>query len=424
MGEIFSVNFYEESYKNLVSGMDAYFQDFKNSILMEETIELIKSKLLTGNVDTIRTIITDVIGKINSATVNIAVVGESGSGKSSFISALRNVKREETQVTATGMKQTTMEPIAYKHPKFPNVVYWDLPDIETTHFQPKEYLEKVKFGQYDFLIILSATHFKENYAQLAKEIKQMNKNVYFVRSKVDINLQNEHKCNPKSFDKEKVLQQIRDNCLHCFRNSKMDEPQIFLVSNNDLADYDFPLLTETLLKNLTAQKRYILLLSLPCVTDEDIERKKNSLRQKIWLKALKAGLLATLPMGSSFSDNDVKNLKARIEKYRALLGVDDASLQNLAQILHMPMENVKKQVKSPNLLEEKKDDSLGDMVFKYLEKICSTSGGLLATGLYFRKIYYMQLHILDTVTNDAKNLLKMAVEKKRLISQQDKLSEN
>ncbi|KAM6224239.1 interferon-inducible GTPase 1-like [Rhynchocyon petersi] len=183
-----------------------------------------------------------------------------------------------------------MEPTAYKHPKFPNVIFWDFPDIETTNLQPREYLEKVTFCEYDFFMIVSATHFKESDVQLAKAIQQMKKNFYFIRYKVDIDMQNEQRCNPTNFDRGKVLQQIQDNCLYPLKQIVMDELQIFLVSGDDLSEYDFPILVETLLKDLSTQKRHILVLSLPSVTEEDIERKKNSLKQMIWLKAVKDDL--------------------------------------------------------------------------------------------------------------------------------------
>lgn len=70
----------------------------------------------------------------------------------------------------------------------------------------------MKFGEYDFFIIISATRFKENDAQLAKAIAQMGMNFYFVRTKIDSDLDNEQKFKPKSFNKEEVLKNIKDYC--------------------------------------------------------------------------------------------------------------------------------------------------------------------------------------------------------------------
>jgi hypothetical protein len=46
----------------------------------------------------------------------------------------------------------------------------------------------------------------------------------------------------------------------------------------------------------------------------------------------------------------------------------------------------------------------------------SANDGLLATGLYYRKNIYLQLHFLDTVTDDAKVLLKEACSRIHLKS--------
>ncbi|XP_023406472.2 interferon-gamma-inducible GTPase 10 [Loxodonta africana] len=414
MGDIFSSTSYNEEHQNLASSMNAYFMNFKveNKILSAETINLIKSNLEKGYIDSVGAVIDDVLKEIDSAPLNIAVTGESGVGKSSLINALRGVGYEEEDAAPTGVVETTMKATPYKHPRFPNVTLWDLPGIGTINFRPQDYLRKVKFGEYDFFIIISATRFRQNDAQFAEVIKCMKKNFYFVRTKVDIDLQNEQKSKPKNFEREEILQKIRNNCLASFRQIKMDKPQIFLVSTHDVSKYDFPILIDTLLKDLPTQKRHIFMLSLPNVTEEAIERKRDSLRQKIWLKALKAGALATLPMVGIFTDNDIKKLEASLKEYRVLFGVDDITLQNLAENLQVPVEELQAIIESPKLLEKKKDESIGERLLKYVERFCSANGGLLATGLYFRKNFYLQLHFLDTVTNDAKTLLKKTVSEK------------
>ncbi|XP_049730063.1 interferon-inducible GTPase 1-like [Elephas maximus indicus] len=416
MGHILSSTSYNEEHQNLASSMNAYFMNFKveNKIISEETINLITFNLEKGYIDSVGTVIDDVLKEIDSAPLNIAVTGESGVGKSSFINALRGVGYEEEDAAPTDVVETTMKATPYKHPCFPHVTLWDLPGIGTTNFRPQDYLRKVKFDEYDFFIIISATRFKENDAQLAKAIKGMKKNFYFVRTKVDIDLDNEQKSKPKNFERGEILQKIRNNCLVSFRQLKMDEPQIFLVSTHDVSKYDFPILIDTLLKDLPAQKRHMFMLSLPNVTKEAIERKRGSLGQKIWLEALKAGAWATLPMVGIFSDNDIKKLEASLKEYRVLFGVDDITLQNVAEKLQMPVEGLQAIIESPNLLEKKKGESREERLLKYVERFCSASGTLLGADLHFRETFYLQLHFLDTVANDARTLLKKTVSETKL----------
>jgi hypothetical protein len=104
----------------------------------------------------------------------------------------------------------------------------------------------------------------------------------------------------------------------------------------------------------------------------------------------------------------LEKLEANLNHYRTVFGVDDVSLKVFAKDLQVPVKQLKKIIKSPTLLKTKNEETIGGKLLRYLEIFASANGGLLATGLYFRKNFYLQLHFLDTVTNDAKVLLKEA----------------
>ncbi|KAM4875256.1 LOW QUALITY PROTEIN: interferon-inducible GTPase 1-like [Thomomys bottae] len=295
--------------------------------------------------------------------MDIAVTGESGAGKSSFINALRGVGYEEEDSAPTGVQETTMQRKAYQHPRFPTVTLWDLPGTGTHNFQPN-YLEKVQFKEYDFFIIVSTTRFEKNDLDLAKA-NSNEENFYFVRSKVDSDLMNEQRSKPRSFEQEKVLQQIRNYCVNTFQQNGVKAPQIFLISSYDLADYDFPILTDTLLKDLPAQKYHLFLLSLPNITEEAIEKKKQSMMQYVWLEALKAGALATIPVVGIVRDYDLKKLEESLSHYRMLFGVDDESLQAVAGNLNVPVETLLRKIESPNMLKTIEEEQLGIKLLRY-----------------------------------------------------------
>ncbi|XP_030744604.1 T-cell-specific guanine nucleotide triphosphate-binding protein 2-like [Echinops telfairi] len=402
--------------KTWASSVEEFFKDFKieSQMLSSEMIKLIKSNIEKGDVQGTANVISAAMKEIENAAVNIAVTGESGSGKSSFINALRGVGHEDLDAAACGVVETTMERKSYCHAKIPNVTLWDLPGIGTTKFQPQEYLKKVNFNEYDFFIIICATRFKEYDSQLATVIKKMKKNFYFVRSKVDSDLKNQRRAQPKNFCKDKTLQMIREDCLRNLRAIGVNDAGVFLISSFEVSDYDFPKLETTLLEELPAYKRHIFTQCLPCVTDAAIERRKDYLRQKIWLEALQCGALATIPVMGCISDSDVEQLEVTLTFYRSYFGLDDASLEHIAKDLHLSVEELKANLKSPDLLSVAKDDDLlADKLWKMLEKLCFIGGGLLATGLYFRKTFYLQNHFLDTVVDDAKFLLQKAVIKEQ-----------
>ncbi|XP_027256142.1 interferon-inducible GTPase 1 isoform X2 [Cricetulus griseus] len=406
MGQLFSAQ--DKDHGDSETNFTAYFKKIKkeNKIIPEETIHLIEFHLEKGNILGANSVIRDALKNIDNAPINIAVTGESGAGKSSFINALRGVGHEDEGAAAVGVVETTMKRTPYKHPKIKTLTLWDLPGIGTMKFPPKDYLEKVKFQEYDFFILVSATHFTKLELDLAKAIRFMKKNYYLVRTKIDVDLENEKKNKPHTFDRKEILQKMENYYINTLKTNGMDAPQIFFISNNNLSVCDFPRLMKTLVKDLPNQKRHSFVLSLSNITEAAIDRKHKSMQQYIWMEAFKSGLLATLPAVGILRD-DVEKLKVKLNHYRVLFGVDDESLEVMAKNSKVPVEQVKKIIKSPYLLETKKMETLEGKLLKF----ASAYGGLLATGLYFRKTFYLQLLFLDTVAEDAKVLLREAYSK-------------
>uniref|UniRef100_A0A8C9CT46 IRG-type G domain-containing protein n=1 Tax=Peromyscus maniculatus bairdii TaxID=230844 RepID=A0A8C9CT46_PERMB len=407
-----------EDHGYLESSFTAYFKTIatENKIVSQETINLIEFHLKRGNIYGANSVINATLKNIDDIPINIAVTGESGAGKSSFINAVRGVGHEDEGAAEVGIVETTMERTPYKHPKIKTLTLWDMPGIGTIKFPPKDYLEKMKFQEYDFFIIISATRFTKLELDLAKAIRFMGKNYYFVRTKVDIDLDNEKKSKPRTFDRKKVLQQIQSYCENTFRQNNMDAPQIFLISNNDLSSYDFPVLMDTLTMDIPNEKRHNLMFSLPNITETAIDRKHKSMQQLIWLEAFKAGILANVPVASILRD-DVKKLKEKLIHYRNLFGVDDESLAFMAKDFQMPVGQLKKLIKSPDLLETKEEETLEGKLLKYLKTSLSANGGLLGLDLYFLKDFYLQFYFIDAITEDAKVLLQATCSNKLVQTQ-------
>lgn len=174
------------SFSNLSSvrlAMDV--PDYFWEIVEEEEVKEIEEELKQGDLSAAAGKIKEQLNKINNAPLNIAITGESGSGKSTFINALRGLGDEDEGSAPTGVIETTTIPTPYPHPDLPNVQIWDLPGIGTPHFKPDEYLQQVGFDRYDVFLIISSDRFRCNDVELAMAIQKMNKNFYFVRSKID-----------------------------------------------------------------------------------------------------------------------------------------------------------------------------------------------------------------------------------------------
>ncbi|XP_028250615.1 interferon-inducible GTPase 1-like [Parambassis ranga] len=160
----------------------------------------------------------------NNTQLNITVIGVSGAGKSTFVNAFRGINDGDDGAALTGCKENSKEAIAYFHPNYPNVTFWDLPGIGTTNIPAKKYKKKVGLEKFDFIII-SANRFTENDVRLAQEIQKMGKRFYFVRSKIDSDLYNEKKSRKSNFNKEKTLTDIKEDCIKGLQDAGLSLPR-------------------------------------------------------------------------------------------------------------------------------------------------------------------------------------------------------
>lgn len=407
MGQLFSSPKSDEN-NDLPSSFTGYFKKFNTGrkIISQEILNLIELRMRKGNIQLTNSAISDALKEIDSSVLNVAVTGETGSGKSSFINTLRGIGNEEEGAAKTGVVEVTMERHPYKHPNIPNVVFWDLPGIGSTNFPPNTYLEKMKFYEYDFFIIISATRFKKNDIDIAKAISMMKKEFYFVRTKVDSDITNEADGKPQTFDKEKVLQDIRLNCVNTFRENGIAEPPIFLLSNKNVCHYDFPVLMDKLISDLPIYKRHNFMVSLPNITDSVIEKKRQFLKQRIWLEGFAADLVNIIPSLTFLLDSDLETLKKSMKFYRTVFGVDETSLQRLARDWEIEVDQVEAMIKSPAVFKPTDEETIQERLSRYIQEFCLANGYLLPKNSFLKEIFYLKYYFLDMVTEDAKTLLK------------------
>nr|SDA08596.1 Immunity related GTPase, B5-B3 tandem, isoform 2 [Mus musculus domesticus] len=380
---------------DLTSSFGTNLQNFKmkTKILSQELIAFIESSLEDGNLRETVSAISSALGGIEKAPLNIAVMGETGAGKSSLINALQGVgDDEEGAAASTGVVHTTTERTPYTYTKFPSVTLWDLPGIGSTAFQPHDYLKKIEFEEYDFFIIVSSGRFKHNDAELAKAIVQMNRSFYFVRTHTDLDLMVVKRSNPRRFNRENTLKQIRHTISSMLKEVTHQEPPVFLVSNFDVSDFDFPKLESTLLSQLPAYKHHMFMLTLPIVTDSTIDRKRDMLKQKVWKESTMPRAWATIP-SLGLTQKDMEMLQQTLNDYRSSFGLDEASLENIAEDLNVTLEELKANIKSPHLLSDEPDTSLTEKLLKYIG------------NPYFSKVFHLQNYFIDTVASDVKIIL-------------------
>ncbi|KAM9299070.1 interferon-inducible GTPase 5-like [Gastrophryne carolinensis] len=390
-------------------------------IISDEELEEIKDALEKGDLCTASEKLTETLKEIENAPLNIAITGESGSGKSTFINAIRSMDNDEEDGAAkTGVVETTKVPKAYPHPQFNNVTFWDLPGIGSPDFKPDIYLKAVDFSRYDFFVIISSARFRNNDMKLAKEIDNMGKKFYFVRSKVDSDLYASQIRRKKSYNEENILREIRDDCLIRLRDGGIHDPQVFLLSCIELEKYDFSQMQETLERELPSHKKLAFMMCLPNISLPVLEKKRQALKKNIKYWAGLSCAVATVPLPGLSVACDIGILIAEMKKYRKAFGLDHSSLQRLASKCGKDIRELKSVIKSPIVIKEINKElvitllsrvGVGGLMFaEYLVSNIPVVGTMVAGGISFGTTYWMLSGFLKDITEDAVRVLKKALD--------------
>ncbi|XP_063798571.1 T-cell-specific guanine nucleotide triphosphate-binding protein 2-like [Pseudophryne corroboree] len=192
---------------------------------------------------------------VENPIINIAVTGESGSGKSTLVNTICGLDEDEEGAAKTGVVETTKSIKAYPHSKHRNLMFWDLPGTGTLNSTASNYLQSVSCHQYDFFIILASERLRHNDIELAKEILSIGKKFFYVRNKIDSDLNASKVRRRRSYNEEKILKEIRDNCMKGLSDNGIGQPHVFLISCFDMEKYDYHLLEETLGKELLSKEK-------------------------------------------------------------------------------------------------------------------------------------------------------------------------
>lgn len=395
--------------------MDSSFE-----IISDEEVQEVRAAFADGDLCKATEKLNEYLKEIENAPLNIAITGESGSGKSTLVNAIRGMDDEEVDSARTGVVETTRKPTPYTHPQFPNVKVWDLPGIGTPDFEAASYLQSVEFSRYDFFIILSSERFKQNDIVLAKEIKAMDKKFYFVRSKIDSDLHASKVRRKRTYNEENILNEIRNYCIQSLKDGGITEPQVFLLSCLELEKYDFLEMHNTLEKELPKHKRHIFLISLPNISLPVLEKKREALRKDIWKWSSLSCAVATVPIPGLSVACDVGILVKAMKSYRNAFGLDQQSLEMLANKFDKDINELRSEIKSPLVVQEINKELVTTlltrgaagalMVVEYAASNIPVLGSMAAGGISFGTTYWMLSGFLKEIAEDAVRVVTKALE--------------
>ncbi len=232
---------------------------------------------------------------------NIAVTGKSGSGKSTFINTLRGLEPKMSGAAKVGVKETTMKVERYTDLDNENLILSDLPGVGTPNFPRDSYLRKVGFKKFDFFLIISSGRFTENDLWLANQVKKQKKTVYFIRTKIDIDIKNDKEDHPHSEENQEeqekaLMEMMKSDCRKELAKGGLGvETPVFLISGKlkNVDRWDFPLLREKLIATVPAPQCETLTDNAYSLSGEEM-KKAQEVMDKEGIPGLKVHIQAKL----------------------------------------------------------------------------------------------------------------------------------
>nr|Q8C262.1 RecName: Full=Interferon-inducible GTPase 5; AltName: Full=Immunity-related GTPase cinema 1 [Mus musculus]BAC40799.1 unnamed protein product [Mus musculus] len=321
----------------------------ETTILMaKEELEALRTAFESGDIPQAASRLRELLANSETTRLEVGVTGESGAGKSSLINALRGLGAEDPGAALTGVVETTMQPSPYPHPQFPDVTLWDLPGAGSPGCSADKYLKQVDFGRYDFFLLVSPR--RCGAVELPPSLLRScarGRSFTLCAPRWTRIWRPPAARGPRVSARLQLLQEIRDHCTERLRVAGVNDPRIFLVSNLSPTRYDFPMLVTTWEHDLPAHRRHAGLLSLPDISLEALQKKKDMLQEQVLKTALVSGVIQALPVPGLAAAYDDALLIRSLRGYHRSFGLDDDSLAKLAEQVGKQAGDLRSVIRSP-----------------------------------------------------------------------------
>ncbi|XP_019635953.1 PREDICTED: uncharacterized protein LOC109478698 isoform X2 [Branchiostoma belcheri] len=341
------------------------------------------------------------------ASVNIGIVGDAGAGKSTFINSFRGLRPdEEGAAKVSAVRHTTNEVTRYPVPDNQNIVLVDFPGVifrstdqgVVEEFDTKSYLDLYgsEMEKCDLFLIFVTLRMSNNIIWIAKEARKMEKNVFFVRSKFDIDLANESRDHPSRFPKgtshimeetQAFLQKVRQATaqeLSRHGYGEVKETKVFVISGL-LADvhagtYDRSNLRITICNTVSPAKKAVLLTSLPDFAIDTVHDRAEFLRSREVIGAIALNTIISLaPVPGLPVALDIGVLIAGYHRVKAALSLNDKSLKRLAELGKKDYNSLRSFVDRRLVLGERIKNASGPHAIRGI--VAATTSGLTIGAL-------------------------------------------
>ncbi|OCT73249.1 interferon-inducible GTPase 5 [Xenopus laevis] len=359
-------------------------------VIGDKEISELQSALERGGIPEMVRFIQNSLDTLLDTRIDFAFEGGECSVRHSLLNALRGVGDEED---GSAHEKDPEGPIEYPSLKYPKASLWDLPGLEKHEFQVKDYLEHVNINHYDFIFLLvtNGTEATDNFKSLLSELKKEGKKVFLIQA-----------C-------EEVIPMEEER----------GKNEVFVLCPTKLPGPEFHRLLGNLEKQLSTHKSRAFMLSLPNLSAEVIQKKKDALAHEIWKVALLSSLVACVPVPGVAIACDMSLLTARLDTYRQELGLDASSIASLSQQYGVPVASLMLEIHSPagkGVTRELVGKMLGTATGLGLEVAgvilhrFPLLGPLATGGIAFHANYSVLGRCLEGMAEDAQRVLEKALK--------------
>ncbi|XP_054854914.1 interferon-inducible GTPase 5-like [Eublepharis macularius] len=389
---------------SLKRSLDGDLEDL--NAVSQKKIEELYNISKSGSLSEVPDVICSALVDSSQIRLDVAVIGEVGSGKSSLVNALRGVAAGESGAAPTGVTGTTRKATDYLLPTVPYMHLWDLPGVGVT----EEDVSHLDLSRYDLFLLVASERYKHVHSCLARAIAAAGKDVFFVRSKIEVDM--EAQPGSKPIPKEELRELVRKNCTEALKKDGIPSPQVFLVSSLMQETYDLPLLQEALSYSAPDLKRKALRRAIPTVLSRLVRRKSKVLMKDVWMKALQTCLYCVERPNPDVAES----LITYIASFCIDLGLDGESVEHTARVTGKAVTLLQAQIRSPfaKPLDSKyvlslitKPVSMSTWAWSYVPYL--GRGTNLEPEISFESIYRMLKQVVVELSEDAERVLFRAL---------------
>ncbi|XP_067399729.1 interferon-inducible GTPase 5-like [Emydura macquarii macquarii] len=317
----------EEEIIQLKRAHDGELEDLR--AMSQKKIQELYQACATGGLAEVPTIIRSALDEPSQIRLDVAVLGEAGSGKSALLNALRGVGSGEPGAAPTGVTTTTRKATVYAYPSVPSLYLWDLPGVGAM----EEDMGRLDLSRYDFFLLTASERYRQAQSQLARAISATGKRFFFVRTKVDVDVEAQ----------PSLMEGIRGSFVDALQKDGVSSPRVFLVSSLLHNTYDLPALREALENDAPQLKREALERAIPVALSRLVRRKSKALMKDVWGKTLQSCLYCVGKPGPDVATS----LIATVLAFSIELGLDEESLAQVAKATGKSAELLQAEIRCP-----------------------------------------------------------------------------